>query len=268
MILGVSVPVAASPALPDDTVTRALTSSLFREWAASLDASFAVSRVEVQSVDFFGPRVGFLKLLATATRGGLPVPGVVFLRGGAVAVLPILSCRGARFVVCCRQPRLAVGAGAFLEIPAGMLDGSGRFASVAAAEMREETGIEMHESALVDLTALAFAGAAPGVFPSVGACDEFLRLLLWERECDEPYLHALRGRLAGNRDEHEAIVVELVAYDDLWRAAPDAKTLAAVLLYERCRAAGLLPQPSHDAAEVLTVGGALATAAEAPRGAV
>jgi hypothetical protein len=58
------------------------------------------------------------------------------MRGGAVAILVVLRCDGEEWALCCRQPRLPVGSGGFLEIPAGMLDGSGHFAGVAAKEMK------------------------------------------------------------------------------------------------------------------------------------
>lgn len=254
-INGVCVPVTTS--LAPDTIPKALASSLFVDWVASLEPAFVVSSVEIQSIDFFGPRVGFLKILVAATCHGKPVPGVIFLRGGAVAILPILTCRGERWVVCTRQPRIASGVSNFLEIPAGMLDGSGRFTSVAATEMREETGIEIQASELQDLTALAYEGGsphsgtqvspfsskkahAPGVFPSVGACDEFIRLMLYTREVSEQYLAQLRGRLTGNAEEHENITVQLFRYEDVWRAAPDMKTLSAMFLYQKLSEEGCL----------------------------
>lgn len=40
----------------------------------------------------------------------------------AVAILCVLSCSGKKYVVCCRQVRLALGQVDYLEIPAGMLD--------------------------------------------------------------------------------------------------------------------------------------------------
>jgi len=249
-LLGADVPVFAG-AVDPAAVAPALASRPFKEWAAALDARFAVASLTLQSVDFFGPRVGFVKLLADATFNGARVPGVVFLRGGAVSVLPLLLCEGERWAVCARQPRLAVGAH-FLELPAGMLDDGGSFVGVAAKELAEETGITIAPSDLVDLTALAFAegdagagggGAAPGaarrgLYPSVGACDEFIRLLFFARPYERAALEALRGKLTGAAAEDEHITLELVRYEDLWRATADAKTLATVALLDKLVAAG------------------------------
>lgn len=252
-IHGTPVPITAPVGLDP---TLALGFRPFQQWAASLDPRFSVSAIALQSVDMFGPRVGFLKLVATATFAGRPVPGVVFLRGGAVAVLPVLRCGGERWVVCCRQPRLAVGRH-YLEIPAGMLDGSGAFSGVAAKEMKEETGLAITEAELVDLTALAYgcgegggAGSGggggggesgsvgEGMYPSVGACDEFLRLLYYSKDVGPDFLRELQGRVAGNAEENEVIHIELVKYEELWKRCSDGKSLAAMTLLERLAAEG------------------------------
>lgn len=269
---GRDVPVTTSnPAVDLD---RVLSCVPFVDWAAAFSPALECRRVTVTDVDYFGPRVGFVKFTADVRKDGVPIPGIVFMRGGAVAILPVLVCGGERFVLCCRQPRVPIGAAAFLEIPAGMLDGDGHFAGVAAKELREETGLDIAEDALVDLTALAFglpgattagtagagsaAGADPraassspssggsgalrGMYPSVGACDEFLRLLFFRKDVTPQELDALRGKATGKMEEGELITLEVVPYDALWRAAPDAKTLASLLLLERLQAEGAVPR--------------------------
>lgn len=78
----VDVPVTASSGFPADKVERALESKVMREWAAGMDPALSVSSIELQSVDMFGPRVGFLKFRADAKFHGHLVPGIVFMRGG------------------------------------------------------------------------------------------------------------------------------------------------------------------------------------------
>lgn len=265
---GRAVVVDAVPQSPPLDVAAAVASRPFQIWATELDPRFELTRVTLQSLDFFGKRVGFVKFRAEATFHGKPVPGVVFARGGAVSILPVLHCGAERWVVACRQPRLPVGRAAFLELPAGMLDDSGSFVGVAAKELKEETGITISEDELTDLTALAYGlphmapgspsgsassgplppvaaaagGPLHGMYPSVGGCDEFLRLLYFRREVDAGTLAGLRGKLTGNIDEHEHIVLELVRYEDMWRATPDGKTLASLLLLERLQAEGTVPR--------------------------
>ena len=83
---------------------------------------------------------------ADAFCDGVKVPGIVFMRGGAVAILVVLFDEtGTRRVLICKQPRVPCGQSAFPEIPAGMLDGEGKFSGVAAKELQEETGLVITE---------------------------------------------------------------------------------------------------------------------------
>ena len=231
-------------------LARATSCVPFVDWAASMDPSLEVRGVHVSEVDMFGARVGFLKMRADVRRDGVEIPGIVFCRGGAVAILPLLTCGGERFVVCCRQPRVPIGAAAFLEIPAGMLDGEGDFVGVAVKELQEETGLTLEARELVDLSALAWGARAGvpaprGLYPSVGACDEHLRLLLYARSCSPEELASLRGRATGNLAEGEVITLDVVPLVDLWRHCSDAKTLAALYLLEKLEAQGVVTVPSE-----------------------
>ena len=239
---GKPVPVTAGPGLTVD-LARCVAARPFTDWVRDLDPALSVSAIEMQSADLFGPRVGFLKFDARTTYNGRAIPSIVFMRGGAVGVLVLLRCTdgGELFALCTRQPRVPVGRSDLLELPAGMLDDEGSFVGVAAKEMREETGIELREEDLVDLTARALglprelAAPAPvrGVYPSAGGCDEFLRLMLHRRDVSRADLDALRGKVTGNIAEGEVITLEVVPYDELWRRCSDMKALSAMLLYER-----------------------------------
>lgn len=243
-IRGIKVPLTGASDVCE-RLADVVSSSPFADWVRDLDEAMVVRNIHIQSVDWFGPRVGFVKFVCDATFNGKRIPGIVFARGGAVAILPVLECGGAQFVLCCRQPRLPCGSSSFLEIPAGMLDGSGHFTGVAAKEMEEETGLVMYDDELVDLTALAYGNSTAGrrgVYPSVGACDEFLRLFLYRTSMSVVQLESLRGKATGNMQENEMITLEVVPLEELWRRAPDAKTLCALHLYERLRSAGVLPE--------------------------
>ena len=124
---------------------KVLEADVFREWVASIDADekLFVTAIEVQSVDMFGPRIGFIKFKSRALvniggdEGVVEVPGIVFMRGGAVGVLVILECEGEEHTILTYQARVPIGESALPEIPAGMLDGSGNFKGVAADEIAE-----------------------------------------------------------------------------------------------------------------------------------
>jgi ADP-sugar diphosphatase len=221
-------------------IQKALDSKPFKQWVASIskDPKFVISKIVIQSIDLFGPRVGFIKFKADAKVDGKMVPGIVFMRGGAVAVLVILKHGQKTYTLVVKQPRVAVCDSAFVEIPAGMLDGDGNFAGVAAKEMKEETGIELKQSDLIDMTEMTYGNRVPGMFPSCGGCDEFNRIFLFRKNVTEAELKDLQGRLTGVVEEGEMIKLQVIPFDDLWHTSCDAKALAAVCLHDRLLASG------------------------------
>lgn len=156
------------------------------------DDPYLLKSVTIQSVDWFGQRVGFLKLKAVIRNAkGTELPGVAFLRGGSVAMLMILrpkDSRDERWVVLTEQPRVPAGSLKFVEIPAGMIDDASTFAGAAAKEILEETGFSLPASELIDLTELALRRSQMSekslqnaMYPSPGGSDEFMPIFLWEK---------------------------------------------------------------------------------------
>jgi ADP-sugar diphosphatase len=188
----------------------------------------ALHSILLQSVDMFGPsRVGFVKLCADVTWHGKKVPGVCFLRGMGVGILVSLYCLETEeeYAILVQQPRIPLGESSMLEIPAGMLDGSGNFAGVAAQELQEECGIHVTEKDLIDLTELAYGNRHRGVCPSGGGCDEYLRLMYCRLPMSLEEIHSLQGKLGGLRDHGEVITLHIVRFDDIWKLCCDAKAL-------------------------------------------
>jgi len=208
-----------------------------------LKPELLVDKVHIQFIDMFGPRIGFVKFEVAARKWNEKtnqvafVPGVIFMRGGAVGILCILieAETGAEYALITLQPRLPVGASDFPEIPAGMLDGEPnhqKFAGKAAKEMSEETMLEIKDTDLYDLTSIAYSTKHRGIFPSAGGCDEFLRLFLYRRYMSQETLQLLRMAHTGD-GASEVIKLKLVPLEDLWREAPDAKALSALYLYTK-----------------------------------
>lgn len=184
----------------------------FQDWVKNMDKNLIVNSIHFQSLDKFGnKRVGFLKFKADIVRADTNsrVPGIVFMRGGAVAVLVVINCKGKKYTIVAKQSRVPIGAFEFTEIPAGMLDADNNFAGVAAKEMAEETGIVIKQEDLIDLTTLAYGDKYPGVYPTAGGSDEFIRLFLYKAEMSEEELKAIENKLGGV-DEHE--VIHLAVY--------------------------------------------------------
>lgn len=253
----------------------------FKTWLSSLSQSlvqqsqsshpfhsspYRLRSIEIQAVDFFGgKRLGFLKLKADVSNDeGEKLPGIVFMRGGSVAMLIVLSPsdngsgdseddRGEEYVILTVQPRIAAGSLSFTEIPAGMIDDSGSFAGAAAKEIEEETGLSIKESELVDLTALTTGLSSEdggrgteqhlqkGVYPSPGGSDEFIPIMMARKKMEGKDIEALRGKLTGLRDHGEKITLKIVKLADVWKVGVrDGKTLAAVSILEGLRREGKL----------------------------
>jgi len=242
-----------------ETWSKALKSNL--ELQATPDHAFhefpyKIKKIEVQSVDWFGKKIGFLKLKADIRCGNTKaeaLPGISFLRGGSVAVLMILrpiDSMDERWVVMTEQPRVPAGSLSFLEIPAGMLEKGKSFAGNAANEIKEETGFELPENELIDLTELALRQSRTkektlknAMYPSPGGSDEYIPIFLWEKELDRQEIEHLRGKLTGERTQGEMITLRVCDYEDLWKeGARDAKTLAAWALYEGLNRAGVIQE--------------------------
>jgi ADP-sugar diphosphatase len=176
----------------------------------------------------FGPhKVGFVKFRADITYYGIMVPGICFLRGMGVGILVSLHCLETKeeYAILVQQPRVPLGESKFLEIPAGMLDGGGNFAGVAAQELQEECGIHITEQSLIDLTELAYGEKYRGVCPSGGGCDEYLRLMYCQLSMTEEEIRTLQGKLGGLREHGELITLRIVKLSEVWKECCDAKAL-------------------------------------------
>lgn len=121
----------------------------------------------------------------------------------------------------------------------------GTFQGSAAKEIKEELGLDIPENELINLTELAIpetlsAGKdqgeevlGRGVYPSIGGCDEYVPLFLYEKRVKRETLKEWEGRLTGLREEGEKITLKLVKVEELWKiGARDAKALAAWALWQ------------------------------------
>ncbi|KAJ6807531.1 putative nudix hydrolase 14, chloroplastic [Iris pallida] len=170
------VQVVAAPGLSDSDLSAAIDSSLFKQWLKNMQsetgvlsrAGMRLRQVQIQGVDMFGRRVGFLKFKADVfdKETGTKIPGIVFARGPAVAVLILLESGDKTYVVLTEQVRVPVGK-LIMELPAGMLDDDkGDVVGTAVREVEEETGISLKAEDMINLTAFLDPATGCKVFPS------------------------------------------------------------------------------------------------------
>ena len=217
----------------------AISTPLFKGWLEGLDPSFDLESIEMQSVDKFGTgRVGFIKFVSHIKRNGVRIPGIVLLRGQAVAMLLHITDEDTNdvYTILTEQPRVPTG-GIMLEIPAGMTDGDGNLKGVAVKELEEECGLKVRSEDLIDLVSLAMGDSVPGIVMSGGLCDESIKLFLWKARMPHSRIVELEGKLGGE-DSHEQIRLRIFKFEDLWKIAPDAKALSSLALYYKLAAEG------------------------------
>jgi ADP-sugar diphosphatase len=241
----------------------------FENWLEALKKNLAVQKtpgatfekdpwrltgVNIHSVTVFANgKIGFMTIEALLKKSDTNLDRVIFLRGGSVAVLMILrpkDSRNERYVILTEQPRIGACSTAFLEIPAGMLDDqSGDVKGKAIQEIEEETGLRVKGEELIDLTAMALGETQtkehlqPALYMSPANLDEYIPLLLWEKDLDRKEIEDLKGKLTGERAKDELITLRVRDYEVLWKeGARDAKTLAAWALYEGLNRAGKIEE--------------------------
>ena len=115
---GTSIPVTF-PSLSQDVALKAIQSEPFTTWLEQCSVSqhhgkqLVLESIELQSVDMFGPRVGFVKLKSLCKlRDGdvlheTPLPGICLLRGNAVSILVALCVQDddCTYSLLVEQPR-------------------------------------------------------------------------------------------------------------------------------------------------------------------
>eukprot|EP00899_Mesostigma_viride_P005078 jgi/Mesvir1/14571/Mv05251-RA.1 len=244
----------ACPGVSEEQLKMFAESTLFKQWKERLfspkggllgpnGGGTKIEELKLQVVDMFGKRIGFAKFEAVVVDSdGTRLPGIVFARGGAVAILILLYNAGEAFAVLTEQARVPIGR-LTLEIPAGMLDGqTGDFLGVAAKEVKEETGISIKAEELVDLTSHLADTTEKTMYPSQGGCDEDIRLFLYRKEASSEVIDKLKGKLTGLRAHGEKIRLHVVPYKQLWRFTGDSKALSAIALYEMALRDKLIPE--------------------------
>lgn len=189
--------------ISDENKSKTLAANIYTRWIDKIYNNFDVEQIIIHSVIMFGSRVGFIFAEAVAHNRttGKRVPGVVFLRGDAVSIMPVLHCGDKTYTVMVTESRIPVGRNDHSGLPAGMID-DGSFVSAALRELVEEVGSEFNvtEDDLIDF----------GKYPvSAGGSDEYISLMAFERHVDEKFIEKLNGRVNSQDNENEHIIVNV-----------------------------------------------------------
>lgn len=197
----------------------------FSRYVENLSKTFAVESIEVNYVDWFGPRPGFIHVKSTIMdQEGNRIPGCATLRGDAVGILLILHTEKTTYTVLVEQGRSPVGQIIF-EIPAGSLDKNMSPLTTALTEIKEEVdpNLEFREE---DLKILYEGYASPG------GSDENITIVSAEVSVTQDYIDELNGALTGADNEDEHIKVHVVELDKLPEMVKDLKSMLAYMLFK------------------------------------
>lgn len=213
-----------------------MTAPKFVNYMDRLDlASLKVSHVEIfKAIWFCAPsaiapeKLGFLfmEVKGKNKETGKDIPGIVFLRGGAVAVYIIVEFACVEYVVLTEQFRTPCGK-KILELPAGMMDASSNFAGVAMKELAEETGLSPP-----NISDLVYLGAP--IIPSGGGCDEEIQLFFWRTTTTPDNFKKMQTAIYGSEEENETIRLRFIPLNqyerELLENVRDAKAHSAHLM--------------------------------------
>jgi hypothetical protein len=175
----------SKPNAVDGELERVISSNKFQSWWDRVNRTegkdYLISTIDIRDVNWFGKHLGFIKAdcivysLINGEIGEKPIPGITFIRGGAIAILvkvKVIETSKSYFALT-NQIRFPVGEYC-LEIVAGTIDeNTGNFSGDAAKELYEEIGMQINGDELEPLGRF---------YPSPGGCDEFIELYYYETE--------------------------------------------------------------------------------------
>lgn len=219
IINGVTVPVEYPQNSQKQTIEFILAAPKVADYFAKINPEhIVVSKVIIFHHFMFGPHVGFvfMNLICTDKATGKPLPGVVFLRGDAVACLTLVQNieTGELSMVLLEQSRVPAGCKIF-EINAGMVDDKlGQERLVMTKEAQEETGIVIESTGVKTddprnqfkfLEKLGKAGM------SKGGCDESITFFWYMVQMTSEEIRKMNGKHIVNEEEGEtAEIIKLV----------------------------------------------------------
>jgi ADP-sugar diphosphatase len=210
--------------ISSDKIDIILKSKKFNDYVDSFDFEHTLVRsISILHCFMFGSNVGFVDLVVDCSlkdEESKKLPGYVFLRGKAVAILMIIN---EKYMLLTKQFRTPAGK-FMIEAPAGMLDESGFVVGTAAKEIEEETGIKISLNDLISLGS---------IYPSPGGCDEEILLFYCKLTRSDRELEDILSKTYGEENSHEQISLALweLNKENIVKSQ-DAKLISAAFTYE------------------------------------
>ena len=163
---------------------------------------------------------------SVAAPEGYKLPNILFVRGDACVIVPLLRNResGEERFLMVRQRRIGNGA-MCLEFPAGMLDQSDDAAGAAVREMSEETGLTIKSGDLFPL-------CETKLYSSAGASDEAIFYFGCVIETDDSQFQSFGSRETGCANENEHISTVLMTRAEAEKQSTSLQVRLAFFLFD------------------------------------
>ncbi|AWV98240.1 NUDIX domain-containing protein [Arcticibacterium luteifluviistationis] len=184
----------------------------FKLWKSHLEKSgLIINNVEeVYTRRRYNGEVLFSTLMLDATTPeGDKIPPICFLKGEVVCVLICLidDANDEKYLILVKQRRIAEG-GYTYEHPAGMVDGTQTPEAISIQEVREETGIEITQEQLINLS------PDKRLFPSTGTSDESMYLFAAELRMSKAKIDSYENKEMGTDYEFERITTHIFPFKE------------------------------------------------------
>ena len=238
-INGVEVPVEYPQNSQKQSIEFILAAPKVKDYFSNINPKhIVVSKVTIFHHFMFGPHVGFvfMNVVSTDKSTGKGLPGVVFLRGDAVACLTLVQNVETKemLMVLLEQSRVPAGCRR-IEINAGMVDEKlGQERLVMTKEAQEETGIVI-ESTGVKMDdpwkQFKFLEKLGKTAMSPGGCDENITFFWYMVQMTSEEIKAMNGKHIVNEEGESAEIITLVMKDFTLSNAlktGDSKAMCAV----------------------------------------
>ena len=182
----------------------------FKIWKANLQAN----GLKINNIDeiytrhrYNGEALFSLVMLDASTPEGDKIPPICFIKGEVVCISIVLIDKDTdeKYLLLVKQRRIAEG-GFTYEHPAGMVDGTLTPLQIAVQEVKEETGIIVSESDLINLS------PEKRLFPSTGTSDEAMYFFFCEIRLSKSEIDAFENKNMGTEYEFERITTHVYPF--------------------------------------------------------
>ncbi len=165
-------------------------------------------------------------MLNASTPEGDKIPPICFLKGEVVCILICLIDEKTldKYLILVKQRRIAEG-GYTYEHPAGMVDGSMTPEAISVQEVREETGIDISQEQLINLS------PNKRLFPSTGTSDECMYFFAAELKMSKEQINTYENKKMGTEYEYERITTHIYPFLEAHKLINNTNGLLLNYLY-------------------------------------